>query len=498
MLKKRVCIVGGGASGLSLAWLATRCARVSSEWDVTLLHDEEFLGGHSHTIKVPIGERTVPVDIGVQFVSKAVYPHVTAMLELPELASRVAMEAMPPLTFASAFTDDVNWSTHPEYRADSRFGRTSNGEAREHAAELMRDLSRALYTWIGGKHGASLTLDEYFRHKPHLRSGDFFNFGLVPLLSIINGYTAYDILETRLGDLFPISTKLPFLPGPLIPFDRPGEGWMRFRDGAQSWVEAMAELARERGATIHTSSPVRHVRPTRGGVDVAWNDREESFDAVVLTTDMTTNRELLRGNRLWDRQAPFLAEEKFPLLPGVCFIHQDDTILAPHLRDDQREDLQFTGSYAWDPNGKHPYELPYDLHSTYATHFIHNAYKDLPERCYVTMYAEAQHARFPAKDKILHRKEWRHGRWMSSFFKEGKEQLHRIQGLGRVWFAGNNTTFDAEEGALLSAIGIAEKLFDNFDNPFDSFRTLKKPHKIPIHQYFVRSIMFPESWALPT
>lgn len=325
MPNKRLCIVGGGAAGLSLAWLATRSARVSSEWQVTLLHDEEFLGGHSHTIRVPTGDRAVPVDIGVQFVSKTVYPHVTAMLELPELASRVAMEPMPPLTFAAAFTDDINWSTHPEYRGDQRFSRTSNDDALAHAAELMRDLGRALFTTIGGKHAAGLTLDEYFRLKPHLRDGDFFRFGLIPLLSIINGYTAYDILETRLGDLFPISTKLPFLPRPLIPFDRPGEGWMRFRDGAQSWVEAMAELARTRGARILTSSPVKHVRPSRRGVDVAWNEREETFDAVVLTTDMTTNRALLEGNPHWDRQAPFLAEERFPLLPGVRWTSSSST-----------------------------------------------------------------------------------------------------------------------------------------------------------------------------
>lgn len=497
--KRRVCIVGGGASGLSLAWLATGSPRVSSEWEVTLLHDEAFLGGHSHTIRVPIGDRTVPVDIGVQFVSPTVYPHVTAMLDLPEMKARVAMEPMPPLTFAAAFTPTLNWSTHDEYRRDHRFATCTSEEALAHAREFHDDLGRALYSSIGGRHAAGLSLGEYFRHKPHLRRGRFFAFGLMPLLSIINGYTAHDLLETRLGDLFPISTKLPFLEGPLIPFDRPGVGWLRFRDGAQSWIEAMAEVSRERGARIEVESPVRSVRPNGRRVEVAWGDWHcEDFDAVVLTTDMSTNRALLEGNRHWDRQAEFLAAERFPLLPGVCFIHQDDEILAPHLRDDQREDLQFTGSYAWDEGGKHPYDLPYDLHSTYATHFIHNAYDGLPERCYVSMYAEAQRARFPREHTILHRKEWRHGRWMSSYFKEGKEQLHRIQGLGRVWFAGNNTTFDAEEGALLSAIGVAEKLFDGFENPFGGFASLRKPHGIPIHRYFVRNIMFPESWTLPT
>src|ERR1043165_955794 len=89
MTKKQVCIVGGGASGLCLAWLATRSAHIAAEWDVTLLHDEPALGGHSHTIPVELGGARVPVDIGVQFVSPTLYPHVTAMLAMPLLASRV-------------------------------------------------------------------------------------------------------------------------------------------------------------------------------------------------------------------------------------------------------------------------------------------------------------------------------------------------------------------------------------------------------------------------
>jgi hypothetical protein len=116
----------------------------------------------------------------------------------------------------------------------------------------------------------------------------------------------------------------------------------------------------------------------------------------------------------------------------------------------------------------------------------------------VTMYAEAERARFPAADKVLHRKEWRHGRWMSSFFKQGKEELHRIQGLGGVWFAGNNTTFDAEEGALLSAIGVAEKLFDGFENPFGGLGYLRRPHGIPLYRHFVQNIMFPKTWSRPS
>jgi hypothetical protein len=231
--KKRVCIVGGGASGVCLAWLATFDSRARAAWEVTLLHDEPFLGGHSHTVPVTLGGRTVPVDIGVQFITPTLYPHVTAMLALPEIASRVEMAPMPPLTFAAAFTPETNWTTNPDYAKDPRFSRGGTAEVRAHAAELMNDLSRALFTRVEGEHAVGVTLEAYFRAKPHLRRGDFFALGLMPLLSIINGYTAHDILETRLGDLFPLTAKLPLLAGPLIPFDRPGTGLAAFRQGGE-------------------------------------------------------------------------------------------------------------------------------------------------------------------------------------------------------------------------------------------------------------------------
>ena len=493
-MKRRLAIVGGGASGVSLAWLASTQPRVMRDWDVTLLHDEPTLGGHSHSIPVELGGEVVPIDIGVQFVSPTLYPHTFAMLALPELRERVPIEHMGPLRMTSAFTPDHNWTTD-HGRVDRERGTFAdvNPEQLRLAAELRRDIGRSLFTRVDGAPAAGITLEAWFERKPHLRDSAFVRFGLMPLVSIINGYTAHDLLETRLGDLMPLVTKLPLLPGPLIPFDRPGRGWVRFVRGAQSWIEAMAERAASRGVAFHTEAPVRAVRPPacgRGGVEIGWGaDQCGTFDAVVLTTDMTANRHMIDGP-LAERFAPYVAAERFPLLPGICFIHQDPGVLAPHLGECD-DDLQFTGSHAWRPGEANPYGLPYDLHGTYATHLVHRTL-GLPEPCYVSMYAEAQRTRFPDPERVLHRKEWRHGRWMSSFFREGKERLHEVQGLGGLWVAGHNTTFDSEEGALLSALGVAEQLFDGFRSPLGRLWT--RPHAHVLHHHFVRQTMFPPAF----
>jgi hypothetical protein len=74
------------------------------------------------------------------------------------------------------------------------------------------------------------------------------------------------------------------------------------------------------------------------------------------------------------------------------------------------------------------------------------------------MYAADDDARRPDPESVIFMRRWRHGRWVASFFAEAKKELHRVQGRHRVFFAGNNTTVDSEEGALLSAMIIAERI----------------------------------------
>jgi hypothetical protein len=100
------------------------------------------------------------------------------------------------------------------------------------------------------------------------------------------------------------------------------------------------------------------------------------------------------------------------------------------------------------------------------------------------MYAEDVTSKTPDPAKTIHTKTWRHGRWVASFFDQAKKELHEIQGLGNVWFAGNNTTVDSEEGALLSAMIIAEKISE-YEYPYS-----RLSEAYVIYKYF-KNTMFP-------
>jgi hypothetical protein len=489
--KKKIAIIGGGASGVGLAWCLTSQPKSSEEYEITLLHDEDELGGHSRTIAVwfdddgkghattpPLGKQVYPVDIGVQFVCPSLYPNLYKQLQLPEFKNEVKLKRHAALKISGAFNDDICWGNFNDYQKGERFENCFDETTQQHAKMFERDLHRALLGRVNGKRLWNMKVGDYLVNAGIPQDSNFVRYLLIPYLCIINGYGTTDLYETTFTDLFPIFTRLPFVQdaGPYGSFLQPGYGWDRFEDGSTEWVLAMARHSKAKGANLHTHSTVQKVTPHEDGATVEWQHdtvlhgvqtKSEKFDVVVLTTDMSTNRSLLnhRDNPVWKQQADYITHEKFTLIPGVCYIHQDETLLAPCLLDG-KEDGQFTGAFAWgsDSPESQQYDLPYDLRASFQTYFMDNIL-GTPHRCYVSMYAEDDIARRPKPETVVFKRTWRHGRWVASFFRKGKEELHKIQGVGNIYFGGNNTTIDSEEGALLSAMILAEKI-SSFKYPF--------------------------------
>jgi predicted NAD/FAD-binding protein len=513
-MKKRIAVIGGGASGVSLLWSLASQDQSFAETETTLFHDEPQVGGHSATIGVWFDEdgkghvaapgssgKIYPVDIGVQFVCSTLYPNLYKQLERPEMHNAVRLTRHEALRLSGAFNDELVWGNFPDYQG-GRFDVCFDPETRELAKKFERDVHWSLLEHAAGKSVFSMTVGEYLQAKGYDQHANFFRYLLVPYLSIINGYGTSDLLETTIEDLFPIFTKIPLVQeaGPYASFLKPGQGWDRFSDGASAWVRAMADYAVLRGSKINVSSFVVAIYPSGDQVTVEWIEaaqlddlkagksvprQSQIFDEVVLTTDMTTNRAILSDarNSNWGVQSGFISEQKFELLPGICYIHQDESVLAPSLKDG-KEDGQFTGYYSWGKTSpENPFDLPYDLATSYQTYFMQNIL-GTPHPCYVSMYAEHSASKTPAADKTIHVKTWRHGRWVASFFGSAKKELHEIQGLGHVWFAGNNTTVDSEEGALVSGMVMAEKL-SSFQYPFSVLS-----EAFVLYKYF-KDTMFP-------
>ena len=70
-----IAIVGSGISGMAAAWLLSRRHRV------TVFEKDGRLGGHSNTVPVQVGDRTVPVDTGFIVYNTLNYPNLVALFD---------------------------------------------------------------------------------------------------------------------------------------------------------------------------------------------------------------------------------------------------------------------------------------------------------------------------------------------------------------------------------------------------------------------------------
>ena len=232
-----------------------------------------------------------------------------------------------------------------------------------------------------------------------------------------------------------------------------------------------------------------------GQVTVQWSKNgskpiiSRTFDKVVLTTDMWTNSKVLNNanNKYFWNNVYYNSQFNFPigdyrntnmqpsgphvtwdLLWGKCYIHTDSTMLSPDLMQ-QEETLQFNAYYApGNQNGN------YNLINTFTTYIQKNVLNDSDaDGYYLTMYGyipdPSKGQKVPDPQKVLFSEPWTHGRWTPSAMDGPKTKLYMAQGLGNisypgqmntnVYFAGNNTTVDSEDGALMSALAIANYAF---------------------------------------
>lgn len=521
-MSNKICIIGAGATGASLLWLLSQDPKQS--WDVTLIHDQDTVGGHSLTKQVPWNGQTFPIDVGVQFISPMLYPNVHTQLQRPEFKSRVSVTDYDSLKIACAFprntqNQPVNWGNFPEYQAGPSFA-LYDADMKADANTFQNFLEFALVEGWGEK-----TLKDYFDNPPqnYINKDKFVTFFLAPYLSIINGYGAALMDQTLIVEVIPLFANFVIEKSPLGSFTQPGKGWQRFTNGTQSWVQAMVDIAKSSMAGIkvllNTRATSVWTDQSTGKVTVVYKTNptavisSQTFDKVILTTDMWTNSTLLNNpqnqyfwNNLYKNYVgygrdinnnPLGNPVVWDLMWGQCYIHTDSKLLSPDLQL-QQETLQFNSYYASTGGGN------YDLAKTFTTYLQKNLLAGpKADGLYLTMYGYIPD---PAVDivpdlaKVIFTTPWTHGKWSPAFMGDAKKNLHIAQGLGNisysgqmntnVYFAGNNATTDSEEGALDAAIAIADYAF-GISYPFN---VIEHPLAFGMYEIY-KNLMFPAPTA---
>ena len=258
----RVAVVGGGMAGITAAHILQR------GFEVTLLEDNDYLGGHTHTVAVPSGpDAGTPVDTGFIVFNDRTYPLFTRLLgQLGvgwrdtgmsfSLTTRPAGLCWAGNDLDGLFAQRRNLLNLPfllMLRGIVRFSR----EAREAlGAGAVPPVSLAEYLRAGG-YPARVARDYVLPMAAAIWSTPAGEVGAFPAEPFLRFFENHGLLAFR---------------------DRPT--WRTVAGGSRTYVEAFRRGFRGR---ILTSSPVRAIRRDADGVRIRTADgAETAYDRVVV------------------------------------------------------------------------------------------------------------------------------------------------------------------------------------------------------------------------
>tara|TARA_R100000027_G_scaffold958_1_gene1100 strand:- start:10367 stop:11656 length:1290 start_codon:yes stop_codon:yes gene_type:complete len=302
---QRIAVIGAGVAGLTAAWLLQR------KHDVTIFEKNDYVGGHTRTLRVPNGpDKGTPVDTGFIVMNHRNYPLFTKVLE--QLKVRLCDSSM---TFS--YYDHAHRYGYSGNSLTSLFPRFRDYVSPRHL-RLIRDLWRFAkigYSDLQSGYLDGRTLGEYFQDRSF--SHEFLNNYVYPMGSAIWSSPIAQMHR------FPAEPYLHFLEnhGLLRLTNRPT--WKYVEGGSRSYVDTM--LKQFNNAPRLCSAP-KGIERRNGKVHLHTEDGQvESYDHVVIGAHADEALKLLLDPS--DAEKCLLGAWTYQ--PNTVILHTDTTQLPP-------------------------------------------------------------------------------------------------------------------------------------------------------------------------
>lgn len=298
----KIAIVGAGISGLTAAYY------LQGQHDITLLEKNNYLGGHTNTVSVKEGSRSVPIDTGFIVYNDRTYPLFCKLLDDLLVQSRPTQMTFGVKSdrtgleyqggsLSSFFAQRANLLRARHYRLLMEILRFQK-LARQSEKEMSTEVSVAQFV---SKHGFSHAFMEQF-FQPlgsaiwSCPAQQFENF---PARFVIEFYRHHGLLSLR---------------------DRPR--WKVILGGSRNYVAAMQK---KMDISIKTGTAVTGIQRGPRGIEITTRKQGTShYDHAILACHSDQSLALLGENAR--------AEEKellgaIPYQKNTAILHTDTSIL---------------------------------------------------------------------------------------------------------------------------------------------------------------------------
>jgi predicted NAD/FAD-binding protein len=404
----KIGIIGGGAAGLTSAWL------MDAEHDVTLFEKDDRLGGHAHTIEIEAHGRRLAIDAGFQFFGAGrAYASFNRLLDALEVER---------VSYPATLTVFRPGSRHPVVLPPARAGWPVWSALTPSGVVTMlqfRSFLTKLPAFLA-QHDRTLTIGEYLEQQRLPKP--FVDGFLYPLLlsfwcvelDDFRGFAAYNAL-------FYLGANMPTGLTPPPQSQVPG--------GLQVYIAALAAgLDRTR---VMLGADLRRIeRAADAYVVVGADGTRHEFDRLVIATDAQRAAGLLGS--IPELETRIVQLRRFRYFETSIAIHGDRRLMPRGERAWSVVNARWDGAHSalsiWDPS----HGLP-----------VFKSWVTFDERLPEPLYATAT---------------YEHGMIDLDYF-DAQRRLSELQGEHGLWLAGLYTDdADSHESAIRSAMTVARGL----------------------------------------
>ena len=298
--KLKIAIIGSGISGLTSAYI------LNKKHDITIYEKNDYIGGHTHTHKIPENNTTFNVDSGFIVYNENTYPNFIRLLDLLNVERQHSNMGFSVKTSYKDFEYSGN-------SIGSIFAKKSN-MFNPYFLNMLKSILRFNKVSIKDldKIDASTSLIEYLKSKRF--SSYFIKYYIVPMAAAIWSTSPKMIL--KMPALFFI--KFFNNHGLLQVKNRPQ--WWVIKNGSKQYVK---KIINQFNGTINLNTPVIKVSRNENQVIIKTKTNSDVFDAVIFATHSDQSLRLLQDYS--DDEKNILSKIKYQ--KNTALIHTDTSIL---------------------------------------------------------------------------------------------------------------------------------------------------------------------------
>jgi len=410
---KKIAVIGTGISGLSAAYFLNRAH------DVTVYEKQTRPGGHSRTIDVDYGDRTISVDTGFIVFNRRNYPNLTALFRILDVPVKNS-----DMSFALTVAD--GWLEWGAKNLRAILGQPSN---------VFRPRFLRLFADVVRFNNGALAEAARFPHLTvggmieSMRLGDWFRrHYLLPMAGAIWSCPPSHILD------FPARALVQFFANHGLLSINGQPQWLTVDGGSKIYVE---KLAADFGGRLRAGCGVASVARTPRGIRVTDAEGGSNlYDDVIFACHSDEALALLRDATDAERNA--LGAIRYQ--PNLAVLHKDTSFMP------KRKACWASWVYNSDGKGNEP--------AVSVTYWMNNLQGiDRRHPLFVTLNP----ARAIASENVLDICQFAHPVFDFAAM-EAQKALNEMQGLNNTWFCGAYLGHGFHEDGLVSAMRVAERL----------------------------------------